>query len=173
LVMKEWSYTSTPLMGRTACTYYGAIYLFYVLLMNAMNLVTSNTESSENYIPIRKTILTTSLILPPPHQLTHSEPPPPTAPSPHWSHLGPGINTGPLSSHLHTKYPAFEDGTDRWSRNAGIQKSDVGDTPKRLLKTRRKFEIKNPQKFSVQYIVHYCLILGRHMYRRDALWSKK
>jgi hypothetical protein len=44
-----------------------------------------------------------------------------------------------------TPYPAFEDGTDRWFRNVGIQKSDAGDTPKRLLticKTRRKFEIK-------------------------------
>jgi len=33
VVMKEWSYTSTPPMGRTACTepqclYKGAIYLF-------------------------------------------------------------------------------------------------------------------------------------------------
>jgi hypothetical protein len=26
-------------------------------------------------------------------------------------------------------YPAFEDGTDRWFRNFGIQKSDAGDTP--------------------------------------------
>jgi hypothetical protein len=30
-------------------------------------------------------------------------------------------------------YPAFEDGTDRWFRNVGIQKSDAGDTPRRLL----------------------------------------
>jgi hypothetical protein len=61
-------------------------------------------------------------------------------------HLSSGINTGPLSSDLHTSYPAFEDGTDRWFRNVGIQKSDAGDTPKRLLKifkTRQKFEIKN------------------------------
>jgi hypothetical protein len=38
-----------------------------------------------------------------------------------------------------------EDGTDRWFRNFGIQKSDAGDTAKRLLtifKTRRKFGIK-------------------------------
>jgi hypothetical protein len=33
----------------------------------------------------------------------------------------------------HTSYPAFEDGTDRWFRNVGIQKSDTGDTPKRVL----------------------------------------
>jgi hypothetical protein len=30
-------------------------------------------------------------------------------------------------------YPAFEDGTDRWFRNVGTQKSDAGDTPKILL----------------------------------------
>jgi hypothetical protein len=30
-------------------------------------------------------------------------------------------------------YPAFEDGTDRWFRNVGIQKSAAGYTPKRLL----------------------------------------
>jgi hypothetical protein len=44
--------------------------------------------------------------------------------------------------------PAFEDGTDRWFRNVSMQKSEAGDTPKRLLtisKTRRKFEIKNVQ----------------------------
>jgi hypothetical protein len=34
---------------------------------------------------------------------------------------------------LDTSYPGFEDGTDRWFRNVGIQKSDAGDTPKRLL----------------------------------------
>jgi hypothetical protein len=27
-------------------------------------------------------------------------------------------------------YEAFDDGTDRWFRNVGIQKSDAGDTPK-------------------------------------------
>jgi hypothetical protein len=46
---------------------------------------------------------------------------------------------------LHTSYPAFEDGTDRWFRNVGIQKLDTGDTPKRLLtifKTQLKFAIK-------------------------------
>jgi hypothetical protein len=31
------------------------------------------------------------------------------------------------------KCPAFEDGTYRWFRNVGKQKSDAGDTPKRLL----------------------------------------
>jgi hypothetical protein len=49
-------------------------------------------------------------------------------------------------------YPAFEDGTDRWFRKVGIQKSDAGDTPKRLLtifKTRRKFEIKNSKKIQI------------------------
>jgi hypothetical protein len=43
-------------------------------------------------------------------------------------------------------YPAFQDGKDRWFRNVGMQKSEAGDTPKRLLaisKLRRKFEIKN------------------------------
>ena len=43
------------------------------------------------------------------------------------------------------KYPAYEDGTDRVFRNVGIQQSDAGEIPKRILtrlKKRRKFEIK-------------------------------
>ena len=47
--------------------------------------------------------------------------------------------------HLHTSYPAYEDGTDRVFWNVGIQQSDAGDIPKRIhtrFKTRRKFEIK-------------------------------
>jgi hypothetical protein len=76
--------------------------------------------------------------------------PPATAPSPHWSHHCQYTSFQvqipvPISSHLHTSYPVFEDGTDRWFRNVGIQKSDAGDTPKILLtifKTRRKFGIK-------------------------------
>jgi hypothetical protein len=34
-------------------------------------------------------------------------------------------------NHLSVPVPAFEDGTDRWFRNVGIKKSDVGDTPKK------------------------------------------
>jgi hypothetical protein len=52
----------------------------------------------------------------------------------------------PSSKAGYTSYPAFEDGTDIYFRNVGMQKSDAGDTPKRLLtisKTRQKFEIKN------------------------------
>jgi hypothetical protein len=51
-----------------------------------------------------------------------------------------------LSVQSSKAYPAFEDGTDRWLWNVGMQKSGAGDTPKRLLtisKTQRKFEIKN------------------------------
>jgi hypothetical protein len=47
---------------------------------------------------------------------------------------------------LDTSYPAFEDGTDSFFRNVGIQKSEAEDTSKSLLtisKTRRKFEIEN------------------------------
>jgi hypothetical protein len=56
------------------------------------------------------------------------------------------VGAVPISSHLHTSYPAFENGKDRWFRNVGMQKSEAEDTPKRLhiiSKTRRKFEIKN------------------------------
>jgi hypothetical protein len=38
---------------------------------------------------------------------------------------------------------AFEDGTDRWFRNVGIQKSETGDTSKRLLTKRGIFPEKN------------------------------
>jgi hypothetical protein len=56
----------------------------------------------------------------------------------------------------------FEDGTDRWFRNVGIQKSDAGDTPKRLLtiiKTRRKFEIKNSIRISVNSVLQKAVLV--------------
>ena len=101
------------------------------------------------------------LYLPPPHLLTHSEPPttwrpPPLLVLPARANLGPGINTTSSSHSLawlglalfipHTLHPALEDGTDRGIRNVGKPQSDAGEIPKRIhtrFKTRRTFEIKN------------------------------
>ena len=78
------------------------------------------------------------LCLPPPHLLTHSEPPTTCCPLP----VGPATSSKPrplykyhvLSSPtmLHTSHPAYEDGTDRVFRNVGIQQSDAGEIPKRI-----------------------------------------
>jgi hypothetical protein len=62
----------------------------------------------------------------------------------------------------------YEDGNDRCFRYVGIQKSEAGDTPKRLLtifKTRRKFEIKNSSSS-----LHFVTLFTSHMIEpRDLL----
>ena len=56
-----------------------------------------------------------------------------------------------------TLHPALEDETDRVFRNVGIPQSDAGEIPKRIhtrFKTRRKFEIKNPNDHSWYFNCH-------------------
>ena len=114
----------------------------------------------KGYVPHPDTRL---LYLPPPHLLTHSEPPTSCCSLP----IGPATSSKPrplykyhvLSSLtiLHTSYPAYVDGTDGVFRNVGIQQSDAGEVPKRIhtrLKTRRKFEIKNTCRSPCN--VRYC-----------------
>ena len=50
VVMKEWSYTSTPPVGRTACTepqclYKGALYLYLYLLLNHCTIYYTTTRN--------------------------------------------------------------------------------------------------------------------------------
>jgi hypothetical protein len=61
---------------------------------------------------------------------------------------------------LDMKCPAFEDGTDRWFRNVGMQREDAGDTPKRLLTTAVVF----PTVATVHgYCLRHTFLLLKHV----------
>ena len=78
------------------------------------------------------------LYLPPPHLLTHSEPPTTWCPLP----IGPANSSKPRLRYkyhvllsltiLHALHPAYEDGTERVFRNVGKPQSDAGEIPKRI-----------------------------------------
>ena len=58
----------------------------------------------------------------------------------------------------YTLQPAFEDGTDTGFRNVGQLQFDAGEIPKRtytILKSRRKFEIKNNFVLSSDHQSHF------------------
>jgi hypothetical protein len=82
----------------------------------------------------------------------------PTSPSKPW----PGYKylASPWLSTLHTRQPAFEDGTDRGFRNVGKPQSDAGDTPKRVHTIREYYYI---------FKANFC---EKHPWRvRAALWQ--